>query len=109
LAHFASKTGVDIKGISKKNIEKFYENNLLKIPSDFYYLAQKREEIEKLAGFQKKSVDNILSSIENSRKKPLANLLTALGIPLLSSVKAKKIATFYSNLTSFLTAIEGNE
>ncbi|CAI2162024.1 2934_t:CDS:10 [Funneliformis geosporum] len=78
LAHFASKTGVDIKGISKKNIEKFYENNLLKKPTDFYYLIQKREELEKLEGFQKKSVDNILFSIENSKKKTLTNLLTAL-------------------------------
>ncbi|CAG8440145.1 11516_t:CDS:2 [Ambispora leptoticha] len=41
---------------------------------------QKREELLKLAGFQKKSVDNILTSIENSKKKPLTNLLTALAI-----------------------------
>ena len=101
--------GVDIKGISQKNIEKLYQNNLLKKPTDFYYLAQKRGAIEKLEGFQKKSVDNILFSIENSKKKPLTNLFTALGIPLLSSVKAKKLTAFYPELTSFLAAIENNE
>jgi DNA ligase (NAD+) len=109
LAHFASKTGLDIKGLSQKNIKKFYENNLLKKPTDFYQLTQKKEELLKLEGLQEKSVNNLLSSIENSKKKPFVNLLTALGIPLLSSVKAKKLTDFYPNLTSLLTAMENNQ
>lgn len=109
LAHFASKSGLDIKGLSQKNIEKLYQNNLIKKPIDFYQLDQKREELLKLEGLQKKSIDNILSSIENSKKKPLTNLLIALGIPLLSSVKAKKLSIFYPNLASIRTIIENNE
>lgn len=54
LAHFASKTGLDIKGISEKNIKKFYENSLLKSPVDFYQLYQKEKELLKLEGFKKK-------------------------------------------------------
>jgi len=50
-----------------------------------------------------------LNSIESSKKKPFSNLLTALGIPLLSSVKAQKLTSFYPNLTSFLTIIENKE
>ncbi|CAI2185544.1 4281_t:CDS:2 [Funneliformis geosporum] len=98
-----------IKGLSQKNIEKLYQNSLIKKPIDFYQLDQKREELLKLEGFQKKSIDNILSSIENSKKKPLTNLLIALGIPLLSSVKAKKLSIFYPNLASIRTIIENNE
>jgi DNA ligase (NAD+) len=79
------------------------------MPIDFYQLEQKKEELLKLEGFQKKSIDNILSSIENSKKKPLTNLLTALGIPLLSSVKAKKLSIFYPNLASIRAIIENNE
>src|SRR6185503_19454872 len=41
LTHFASKTGLDIKGVSEKIIKKFYENNLLSRPTDFYQLSQK--------------------------------------------------------------------
>ena len=78
-------------------------------PTDFYQLHQKEKQLLKLEGFKKKTVNNILNSIENSKKKPFANLLTALGIPLLSSVKAKKIATFYPNLTSFLAATKNEE
>lgn len=109
LTHFASKSGLDIKGLSQKNIEKLYQNNFIKKPIDFYQLVQKKEELLKLEGFQKKSIDNILTSIENSKKKPLTNLLIALGIPLLSSVKAKKISIFYPNLVSIRTIIEKDE
>jgi len=82
---------------------------LLKSPADFYQLYQKEKELLKLEGFKKKTANNILSSIENSKKKPFANLLTALGIPLLSSVKARKLTNFYPDLTSFLGAVENNE
>lgn len=109
LAHFASKTGLDIKGLSQKNIQKFYENNLLKKLTDFYQLNQRKEELLKITGLQKKSIDNILGAIENSKKKPFANLLTALGIPLLSSVKAKKLTNFYPSLTDFLAAGRNEE
>ncbi|CAI2178095.1 9825_t:CDS:2 [Funneliformis geosporum] len=109
LAHFASKNGLDIKGISQKNIQKLYEKNLLSRITDFYQLHQKEQELLKLEGLEKKSVNNMLTSIENSKKKPFANLLTALGIPLLSSVKTKKITKFYPDLTSFTGALENNE
>jgi len=109
LTHFASKSGLDIRGLSQKNIEKLYQNNFIKKPIDFFQLVQKKAELLKLEGFQKKSIDNILTSIENSKKKPLTNLLIALGIPLLSSVKAKKISNFYPNLVSIRTIIEKDE
>ncbi|CAG8456629.1 27238_t:CDS:2 [Gigaspora margarita] len=109
LTHFASKNGLDIKGISEKIIKKLYENNLLNQPTDFYQLYQKEKELLKLEGFKRKSVTNILTSIEESKKSPFANLLTALGIPLLSSVKAKKLTIFYPNLTSFLIAAKNEE
>ncbi|CFW92901.1 DNA ligase [endosymbiont DhMRE of Dentiscutata heterogama] len=109
LVHFASKRGLDIKGISTKNIQKLYENNLLNQPADFYHLYQKERQLLKLEGFRKKSVGNMLHSIENSKKRPLANLLTALGIPLLSSVKTQKLTKFYPDLSSLLTAVKNEE
>ncbi|KLL01564.1 MAG: NAD-dependent DNA ligase LigA [Mycoplasmataceae bacterium RC_NB112A] len=109
LVHFTNKPGMDIKGISQKIIAKLFANNLLKKPTDFYQLAQKREQLLKLDGLEQKSVENMLKAIESSKKKPFANLLTALGIPLLSSVKSKKLTKFYSSLIDFLKAAENQE
>ncbi|WNE40035.1 MAG: DNA ligase [Mycoplasmataceae bacterium] len=109
LVHFASKNGTDIKGLSQKNIQKIYKNNLLGEISDFYLLYQKKEELLKLEGFKEKTINNILNSIEESKKKPFSNLLTALGIPLLSSVKTQKLTKFYPDLSSFSIAIKNEE
>lgn len=109
LTHFASKIGLDIKGVSQKVITKLYQHNLLKKPTDFFQLKEKERELLQLGGVKKKSVDNILRSVENSKKKSLANLLTALGIPLLGLVKAQKLTNFYPDLTSLRTGIENKE
>jgi DNA ligase (NAD+) len=75
----------------------------------FYLLHQKKEQLLKLEGFKEKTVNNILTAIEESKKKPFSNLLTALGIPLLSSVKAQKLTKFYPDLTTLLVAIKNEE
>ena len=106
LSLFASKTGMDIKGISEAIIRKLYQTNLLRTPVDFYYLEQKKSELLKIEGFQKKSVTNLLNSIEASKKKSPSSLLTALGIPLLGSVKAKKIISLYGDWENLVRAIE---
>ena len=109
LTHFASKNGLDMKGISQKIVEKLYNRQLLQKPTDFYQLRNRKPELLKIAGFKEKTVENILNSIENSVKKPLSNWLVALGIPLLSSVKAQKLTTFYPTFSSLLETIENKE
>ncbi|RHZ37295.1 NAD-dependent DNA ligase LigA [endosymbiont GvMRE of Glomus versiforme] len=109
LALFASKQGMDIKGVSEAIIRKLYQVNLLKTPTDFYRLEQKKSELLKIEGLQKKSVNNLLNSIEQSKKKPFFCLITALGIPLLGGVKSRKLVSNYPNLGSLLQAVEKNE
>jgi NAD-dependent DNA ligase len=81
----------------------------LRKPTDFYQLKNKEPELGKLGGLKKKLLTNIFNSVEKSKKKSLASLLTALGIPLLSSVKAKKLTSYYPNLTSLFAVIENND
>jgi DNA ligase (NAD+) len=100
---------MDIKGVSEMLIRKLYQANLLKTPADFYYLEPKKKELLKIEGLQRKSVNNLLNSIEKSKKKPFFCLITGLGIPLLGSVKARKLADLYPNLISFIQAVEENK
>src|SRR6266508_830763 len=81
LSLFVSKQGMDIKGVSESIIRKLYQVSLLKNKADFYYLEQKKNELLKIEGLQRKSVNNLLNSIEQSKKKPFPCLITALGIP----------------------------
>ena len=81
---------MNIKGVSEAIIRKLYQVSLLRSPVDFYYLETKKTELLKLEGLKKKSVENLLNSIQASKKSSPASLLTALGIPLLGRVKSQK-------------------
>lgn len=100
---------MDIKGISEVVIRKLYQANLLKTPVDFYYLEPRKKELLKIEGLQRKSVNNLFHSIEQSKNMPFFCLITALGIPLLGKVKARKLTEFYPDLINFIQAIEENK
>ena len=100
---------MDIKGISEAVIRKIYQASLLKSPVDFYYLELKKKELSKIEGLQRKSVNNLLNSVEKSKRKPFFCLITALGVPLLGKVKARKLVELYPDLVSFIQTIEEKE
>lgn len=90
LMHFASKDAMDIRGLGAAIIEKFYELGLLTSISQIYQLDY--EAIGQLEGFGKKSVDNLKTAIENSKKQPLHRLIYALGIRYVGETMAKTLA-----------------
>ena len=95
---------MDIQGVDQALVSKLYRANLLKTPADFYSLASQKRALFRLEGLQRKSINNLLTNIEKSKKTPFACLVNALGIPLLGKVKAEKLATVCSNLASLLSA-----
>ena len=90
LMHFASKDAMDIRGLGEANIEKFYNLGLLKTIPQVYTLDF--EKISTLEGFGKKSIDNLRTAIENSKKQPLHRLIFALGIRFVGETTAKTLA-----------------
>lgn len=90
---FVSKDGLDIDGISEQTIAKFINLGWLKEWSDFYRLHEHREEMSSLEGFGRKSVTNLLQSIENSRNVDANRLLYAMSIPLCGKDVCRKILT----------------
>jgi DNA ligase (NAD+) len=78
-AHFAGRGGMDIEGAGWVVLEQLLAAGLVKTRGDFYRLT-----VEDLAGldrFGRKSAENLKASIEKSRRRPLARVLNALGIP----------------------------
>jgi len=90
LMHFASKDAMDIRGLGEANIEKFYKLHLLKTIPEVYTLDF--EKISTLEGFGKKSIDNLRTAIEASKKQPLHRLIFALGIRFVGETTAKTLA-----------------
>ena len=92
LVHAASRNALDIKNLSESTIEKFINLGWLNSIQDIYHLSDRKNEMEDLEGFGKKSVEKLLSSIEKSRKTSLERFLYSLSIPLLGKSASKMIA-----------------
>ena len=96
IIHFVSKDAMDIKSFGDANIRKFYELGLLKSVPDIYTLDF--EKISTLEGFGKKSVENLITAIDASKKQPLYRLLYALGIRFVGETTAKTVASHLNHL-----------
>lgn len=94
LDHFAGKKGLDIKGLSKATLDKLIEWGWVNEPVDLYRLADHRDEWIQKAGFGVKSVDNILSAIEDSRHPTLDQFISSLGIPLIGKTVSKDLLDY---------------
>jgi DNA ligase (NAD+) len=90
LLHFASKNAMDIRGLGEANIQRFYDMGLLNSLPNVYTLDY--ETIGTLEGFGKRSIDNLKSAIEASKKQPLHRVIFALGIRFIGETTAKVLA-----------------
>ena len=105
LDHFCSKKGLDIRGLSKNTLEKLIEWGWVSSIVDIFKLSEYAIQWKQKPGFGDRSVDNILSAIENSKKCKLSNFITALGIPLVGTATAKELEKEFKTWADFRNAI----
>ena len=90
--HFVSRKCMNIDGLSEKTLSLLISNNLVKNFLDIYHLKEHVGKLCTLDGMGKKSVENLLNSIEKSRDVKLENFIAALGIPNIGLSAAKAIS-----------------
>ena len=100
IKHFISKDAINIDGLGKKVIEKFWDLKFIKLPQDIYNLDYQK--ISSLDGWGSQSASNLKFSIENSKKVTLDKFIFSLGIRHIGIENAKIIADFTKNIKSFL-------
>ena len=106
LKHFVSRGALDIEGLGEKTIDQFFALGWLESPADIFRLKERRAEIVALDGWQEKSVDNLLASIEAKRVPDAARLLFGLGIRHVGSVTARDLMKHFHELTLLRSAAE---
>ena len=102
LEHFVSRGAMDILGLGIRIVEQLVETGLVHDVADLYTLT--REDLLALEGFADKKVDNLLQAIDDSRSRPLARLITALGIRGVGEVSAGDLAHYFPDLEILLKA-----
>lgn len=97
LSHFVSRNAMNIDGLSEATIEKFVQSGIIKELADLYHLEEHQEEIVTMEGFGKRSYENLIKSIEESRNVEMPNFIYALGIGNIGLSTAKLIIKRYGS------------
>jgi DNA ligase (NAD+) len=104
IAHFASRGAMDIEGLGERTVRSFIELGLLHDVAGIYELDLER--VRELEGFGEISVRNLANAIEDSKTRPLANLLVALGIRHLGGTGSRVLAAAIGHLDRIIEATE---
>ncbi|WP_417794426.1 NAD-dependent DNA ligase LigA [Terasakiella pusilla] len=95
LKHFVSRNAFDMDGLGAKNIEKFWQEGLVKTPADIFRLSQHTDTIATWEGWKEKSIANLKKSIEDRRTIALDRFIYALGIRQVGQATARTLAKNY--------------
>ena len=90
IMHFVSKDAMDIRSFGDANVRRFYALDIIADIPSIYTISQTA--LQGIEGFGKKSIDNILQAIEESKTQPLHRLIYALGIRYVGETTAKTLA-----------------
>lgn len=101
IIHFASRTAMDITGLGPKIVKQLIAKDLVHNVADLYHLTA--DDLSQLDHFKEKSINNLLTAIENSKKNSVELLITGLGIDHVGAKAAKLIAQKFKNLSKIMT------
>lgn len=125
IEHFVSRDAMNILGLGTEVVDKFFQNGLIHDVTDLYTLRQRAEAPLDLFSqteedvmlhdiFSKKSGQNILRAVDDSRQVPFDRVLYALGIRFVGKVAAKSLAAGLKTMDNLrratkdeLLAVEG--
>ncbi|MEJ5285333.1 MAG: NAD-dependent DNA ligase LigA [Brevinematales bacterium] len=96
LKHFVSRNAFNIEGLGEELIERFYEEGYIKNFADIFKLKEKKQNLINLDRFGEKSINNLLTSIENSKKIEYFRFIYSLGIPYVGEETARLLADNFS-------------
>ena len=106
LEHFVGRGAMDIDGIGEQLALLFMERGFVQDGGDLYRLHERSGDLLQVERLGEKSVDNLLASIEASKARPLAQVLTALGIRHVGGEVASTLATHFGSIDALMDASE---
>ncbi len=102
IRHFASRNAMDIEGLGEKNVNLLVDEGLINNIADLYRLSV--DDLLPLERFAKKSAENLVNAIEQSKSQTLGRFLFGLGIPYIGATTASDLAAHFGTLEKFRKA-----
>jgi DNA ligase (NAD+) len=95
LIHFARRNAMDIEGLGIENVQKLFDEGLVRAPADIFRLASRIDVLRGWEGWGERKIANLLGAIEARRRVPLDRFIFALGIRRIGEANAKLLARHY--------------
>jgi DNA ligase (NAD+) len=96
IKYYSSRDAMDIDHLGESTIDKLIDQGSIDNIADLYDLT--KDDILTLEGFKEKSAQNLLDSIQNSKKQDLSRLIYGLGIRHVGKYAAQLLAARYPSL-----------
>lgn len=106
ILHYASKGAADIEGLGERWVEALMNAGLVKEIPDLYKLKERVIELVRLERMGPKLAENLLKSIEKSKRISLARFLYGLGIRHVGEHLAELLAQRFRGLEALMNASE---
>ena len=103
IEYFVSRDALNIMGLGSKIVEKFIDLGYIKTVVDIYNLKNHRDDLEQIDKMGKKSIDNLLNSIESSKSREYDKVIYSLGIPFIGKVASKILAKNSKNIDKLMS------
>ena len=103
IEYFVSRDALNIMGLGSKIVEKFIDLGYIKTVVDIFDLKNHREALENIDKMGKKSIENLLNSIEESKNRDYDKVIYALGIAEIGKVTSKILAKASKNIDKLMT------
>lgn len=101
IIHFASRDAMNIDGLGPSIVENLISYKLIKTVVDLYHLTV--DDLVIMERMGKKSAENLVKAIADSKTRGLDRVLFGLGIRLIGSKAASTIASVVGSMDRFLT------
>ncbi len=102
IEHFIQRKALNIENLGVETIDLLFEKSIIKDVGDLYKLSTL--DFIGLDGFQSKSIQNILSSIEKSKTVPFRKVLFGLGIRHVGATIAEKLVIEFKSINNLREA-----
>ena len=106
---FVSRDAMNMDGLSEATLEKFLSKGFLHEYADLYKLKRYEEEITQMEGFGEKSFNNLIDSIERTRKVPLYRVIYGLGIAGIGLANARMLCRYFHDDLDAIKAADVEE
>ncbi|HVO69360.1 MAG TPA: NAD-dependent DNA ligase LigA, partial [Aggregatilineaceae bacterium] len=105
IEYFVSRGAMDIDGLGERGVRQLLAEGLIHDEADLFSLTA--DDLLKLEGFAEKKAQHLLASIEAAKNRPLARLVSALGIRGVGTTVAELLVQHYPSIdTLAATTVE---